>query len=252
MEGGSKNGGGVDRSHGRTLAQRSVFCLGHLAIVLFCFWLVGGGLERVGGLFGRTWGFTQSGRAALLVGCAALYWARHAVTLFYLLARRVDWPEVFGLLGFFALIEIGLLLTGGGLFVETPPLFRPSDWLAMALLLTGSYLNTASETQRKLWKRDPANRGRCYTGGLFKYSMHINYFGDTVMFSGWALLTGVPWALVLPALMAAMFVGYHIPALDAYLATRYPDEFPAYARTTREVHSVRVLISSELKPCRPS
>jgi protein-S-isoprenylcysteine O-methyltransferase Ste14 len=233
MEGGSKNGGGVDRSHGRTLAQRVVFCLGHLAIVLCCAWLLCGGLAYIGTLFGQSWGFTQTGRAALLVGCAALYWLRHAVTLFYLLARRVDWPEVFGLLGFFALIEIGLLLTGG-LFAAAPPLFRPLDGLALALVLTGSYLNTTSETQRKLWKRDPAHKGHCYTGGLFKYSMHINYFGDTVMFTGWALLTATPWALVLPALMAAMFVGFHIPALDAYLATRYPDEFPAYARTTKK------------------
>jgi protein-S-isoprenylcysteine O-methyltransferase Ste14 len=234
MEGGSRNGGGVDRSHGRTLAQRAVFCLGHLAIVLCCAWLVCGGLERIGGRFGQTWGFAQTGRAALLVGCAGLYWLRHAVTLFYLLARRVDWPEVLGLLAFLGLIEVGLLLAGGGLFNDTPPLFRPRDGFALALVLAGSYLNTASETQRELWKRDPANRGRCYTGGLFKYSMHINYFGDTVMFTGWALLTAVPWALVLPALMAAMFVGYHIPALDAYLAERYPNDFPAYARTTRK------------------
>ncbi|MEZ7197514.1 DUF1295 domain-containing protein [Pseudodesulfovibrio karagichevae] len=226
--------GGVDRAHGRSLPQRAVFCLGHLAIVLFCAWLAFGGLERAGRLFGQAWSFAAGSRAALLVGCAALYWLRHAVTLFYLLARRVDWPEVFGLLAFIGLIEVGMLLAGGGLFRETPPLFRPLDWFALALLLVGSWLNTASETQRKLWKRDPANRGHCYTGGLFKYSMHINYFGDTVMFTGWALLTAVPWALVLPALMAAMFVGYHIPALDAYLAERYPDDFPAYARTTRK------------------
>lgn len=230
----SRNAGGVNRSHGRTLAQRTFFSLGHLAIVLLCVWLLCGGLEWTGRLFGQEWAFADRGRSALLVGCAALYWLRHAVTLFYLLARRVDWPEVFGLLAFFASIEIGLLLTGGGLFTETPPLFRPLDGVALALLLIGSYLNTASETQRKLWKRDPANQGHCYTGGLFTYSQHINYFGDTVMFAGWALLTAVPWALVLPTLMAAMFVGYHIPALDAYLATRYPDEFPAYARTTKK------------------
>ena len=234
MSDSSAGKGGVDRSHGHTRVQRVVFCLGHLAIVLFCGWLLSGGLARAGRLFGQEWAFADTGRAALLIGCAALYWLRHAVTLFWLLARRVDWAEVFGLLAFIALIEIGLLLAGGGLFTRIPPLFRPLDWLGLGLLLTGSYLNTASETQRKLWKRNPANNGRCYTGGLFSYSMHINYFGDTVMFTGWALLTAVPWALLLPATMAAMFVGYHIPALDAYLATRYPEDFPAYARTTKK------------------
>ncbi|WP_207262859.1 DUF1295 domain-containing protein [Desulfovibrio sp. Huiquan2017] len=229
----SSNTGGVNRSHGRTPMQRAVFCLGHLCLVLICAWLVCGGLERAGLLLGRDWTFADRDRALLLLGCAALYWARHAVTLFYLLARRVDWPEVFGLLAFMALIEIGQLLAGGLLSDgPTPP--TPLDWIALALVLGGSFLNTASEIQRKLWKRDPANRGRCHTGGLFRYAVHINYFGDTVMFTGWALLTAVPWALALPALMAAMFVGYHIPALDAYLAERYPADFPAYARTTRK------------------
>ena len=233
MDDSSTGKGGVDRSHGRTPAQRTVFCLGHLAVVLACAWLACGGLERLGQALGLDWGIAHRERALLLVGCAALYWLRHAVTLFYLLARRVDWPEVLGLLAFIGLIEIGLLLASA-LFSDAPAPFTPLDAAAVLLVLAGSYLNTASETQRKLWKRDPGNRGRCYTGGLFKYSMHINYFGDTVMFTGWALLTGVPWALALPALMGAMFVGYHIPALDAYLATRYPDEFPAYARTTKK------------------
>ena len=64
--------------------------------------------------------------------------------------------------------------------------------------------------------------------------MHINYFGDTVLFIGWCMLTASLWALALPALMGASFIFYHIPGLDAYLAERYGAEFEEYAAETKK------------------
>lgn len=221
--------GGVDRSHAPSLIQKTAFSLGHMGIVLACAWLA----------FSPDWAppaphLPDRPRAVILFGCALLYWARHAVTLFHLLARRVDWAEVVGLLGFIACIEVGLLLVGGGALRGAP---APPSWVdgaSLALVLAGSFLNTWSEMQRKRFKDDPANKGRCYTGGLFKYAMHVNYFGDTVLFTGWSLFTRQPWALLLPALMAASFVLYHIPGLDAYLARRYGEEFTRYAAKTKK------------------
>ncbi len=106
--------------------------------------------------------------------------------------------------------------------------------LAVLLVLFGSFLNTGSEVQRKWWKRDPANKGHCYTGGLFSWSMHINYFGDTVLFLGWCLLTLNWWTLTLPVLMAFSFIFYHIPGLDSYLEERYGDEFVEYSKKTKK------------------
>ena len=84
-------------------------------------------------------------------------------------------------------------------------------------------------------KQDSANKGECYTGGLFRHSMHINYFGDIVLFTGWSLFTHATWALALPVFMAIMFAFVHIPALDAYLAKRYGDAFENYARKTKKL-----------------
>lgn len=226
---------GVDRTHGRSLGQKTVFWAGHLVLVLTCAWLaLWGGTHSLGEAFGRDWALVDPVRARVLLACAALYWLRHGITLFHLLQRRVDWAEVAGLLPFFGLIEIGLLAVGGGAFRENP---LPMGWLdgvALALVPLGSWLNSGSEIQRRRWKADPANKGHCHTGGLFRYSMHINYFGDTVMFTGWALLSGSLWTLLLPAAMAGMFVFYHIPGLDAYLAERYGSEFTAYAQRTKK------------------
>lgn len=138
-----------------------------------------------------------------------------------------------GLLVFLASFEIGLVLLGGCAFRDYSIDLGWWDLIALVLYLLGSYLNTFSEIQRKQWKANPANRGRCYTKGLFCYSMHINYFGDTVLFTGWCLLTHNIWVITLSLFMALSFVFYHIPTLDSYLPEWYGTEFKTYAEKTK-------------------
>lgn len=228
--------GGVDRTHASSRPQKTVFWGLHLVIVLLCAWLVlGGGLQSVASWIGQTVDWADPVRAYILLLCTIIYFLRHGITLFYLLARRVEWGEVFGLTVFFALFEIGLLLVGGGVFRDSPIALSWLDIFALVLYLTGSFLNSASEIQRKLWKEDPSNKGHCYMGGLFRYSMHVNYFGDVVLFTGWSLITATFWTLGLPLLMLVMFMFLHIPPLDEYLAGRYGDEFKAYRSKTKRL-----------------
>lgn len=226
--------GGVDRTHGRSLAQRSAFLALHLASVAVCAWLVlGDGVATAGGWLGFDWAIATRDRGLLLVGVTALYCGRHAVTLFVLLQRRVSWSEALGLGLFLIPLEVGYCLLGCGVAGA-----HPLGWLdtvAVGLVLVGSYLNTASELQRKRWKAQPENKGRCYTGGLFRHSMHINYFGDVLSFTGWTALTATWWTFPVPLLMTALFVFVHIPGLDAYLARRYGDEFADYAARTKKL-----------------
>jgi len=228
--------GGVVRTHHASIIQKTVFCLLHLFIILFSGWLLYfDGLTTVGSMFSQSWVFNDPFRAAVLFACAILYWLRHVITLFYLLIRKVEWAEVFGLLIFMAFFEVGLLLVGGGVFRDYTIALNWLDSVAIALLFLGSYLNSFSEIQRKWWKRIPSSKGRCYTEGLFRHSMHINYFGDVVLFSGWCLRTCNYWTLGLPLFMAGSFIFMHIPGLDTYLAGRYGDEFNAYAAKTKKL-----------------
>lgn len=230
----SKNAG-VDRSHDKSTIEKTAFILGHLIIVLFCVWIVFlEGFSKLGILFDQNWYLSDTKRAYILVACAFLYWFRHMITLFYLLVRKIEWSEVIGLLVFIALFEIGLVIVGGGAFRDYS--IEPGwlDVLALVFLLFGSYLNSFSEIQRKWWKKNPSNKGHCYTDGLFKFSMHINYFGDTVLFTGWCLFTYNYWTLGLPLLMAVLFIFMHIPGLDSYLSGRYGEEFKAYAEKTKK------------------
>lgn len=225
---------GVNRAYDDSRIQKWIFNLAHLFIVLSCAWLLfWDGWTTIGTLFGKQWMLVDPTRAIILFFCALLYWLRHSITLFYLLVRKVDWSEVICLLIFFALFEIGFVLIGGGAFRVGVINLGWLDIVALFLLITGSYLNSFSEIQRKWWKRDPANKGHCYTKGLFCYSMHINYFGDTVMFTGWSLFTYNIWSLGLPLFMASMFIFYHIPGLDLHLAKRYGAEFQTYSKRTK-------------------
>lgn len=210
---------GVGRSHARSTIEKRAFMALHGLSLLTCAYIAIG-ID-----------LTNPTRAKVLVLVAALYFVRHAVTLLYLLVRKVTWGEVLGLALFFAAFEIGFVWLGG----QAEAGFGGLDMLGLLLLAFGSFLNTGSEVRRKWWKADPANKGHCYTEGLFRYSMHINFFGDMVLFSGWALLTGSLCALGLPLLMTLMFIFLHIPELDDYLAKRYGDEFTAYAAKTKKL-----------------
>ena len=215
--------GGVDRAHDRSVATKLIFAALHGGIVGLCLWLA----------FALEW--TDPVRAKLLAGCAVLYFLRHLITLFVLLKRKVEMSEALGLSAFMALFEIGFLLLGAGIVRDTAVPFGGMDMLSLGLIAFGSYLNTGSELQRMIWKKRPESKGRCYTGGLFKHSMHINYFGDMVLFTGWALLTTSWLAFAVPLFMTVSFVFFHIPGLDAYLSQRYGSEFDAYAAKTAKL-----------------
>lgn len=225
----------MDRSYANSVQQKLVFSALHLSSVVFCLWLVAyGGLSTLGEIIGQRWLLADHQRAWVLLACAVLYWVRHNLTLFYLLKRRVGWSEVLGLSAFIAAFEIGLLLVGGGAFDQQHVALGWPDVLALLVLLGGSLINSLSEVQRHRWKAHRSNRGHCYTGGLFRYSTHINYFGDTVLFTGWCLLSAHYAALLLPVFMAGTFVAVHIPGLDRHLAQRYGDEFAAYSKITKK------------------
>jgi len=167
--------------------------------------------------------------AMLLAGCLWVYVLRTCFTATVLLRRPVPWSEAIGVSVWVALIYATYALAGGG---ETASAYT---WAGLALYGIGSALNTGSEWMRHRWKRRSENRGRLYTGGLFRYSIHINYFGDLVLFTGLCLIAGAWWTGWVPLAMAGMFIGIHIPRMDRYLEAKYGEAFAAYAARTKKL-----------------
>jgi protein-S-isoprenylcysteine O-methyltransferase Ste14 len=173
----------------------------------------------------------SAGRQVVLLACVVIYIARAATTLFVFVKRKIPWWEAAwggGLIGFvlFFFLRDGL---------RTPLPLGFVDVVGALLYLTGSYVGTASEYSRHLWKARPENQGHLYTEGLFRYCRHINYFGDLLLFSGAAVLTRQLWAGIVPLAMGLNLALVVIPAHDAYLAMRYGGEFEDYARRTRKL-----------------
>lgn len=170
-------------------------------------------------------------RQVALLACIVIYVARAAHTLSVFVKRKIHWWEaawgggaIGGVLFFFLL---------GGLRAPEP--LGVVDLAGLLLYIGGSYIGTSSEHSRHIWKARPENRGHLYTEGLFRYSRHINYFGDLLLFGGCAMLTRQPWTGIVPLAMGLNFGLVIIPAHDAYLAARYGIEFDRYARRTRKL-----------------
>ena len=169
-------------------------------------------------------------RQVILIFCMLFYGLRLFVTVFVFLKRKMAWSEILLVSGLMCFVLFTFAKVGGNNHQPVGTL----EYFSIVLYLVGSWLNTSSEYKRYIWKKQDENKGRLYTKGLFKYSMHINYFGDVVLFTGFALITSSFSLLFIPLLMALNFIFVIIPRLDDYLAKKYSEEFKEYAGKTKK------------------
>lgn len=170
-------------------------------------------------------------RQIILMFFCWFYALRLFVTVFVFLKRKMVWGEMLLVTGLMSFALFALANAGGN---SNQPIGL-LDYFSIFLYLLGSWLNTWSEYTRHVWKKNKSNKGRPYTLGLFKYSVHINYFGDVVLFTGFALMTWRFSLLIIPLVMALNFIFFIIPRLDKYLAEKYGDEFQEYAAKTKKL-----------------
>lgn len=220
----------IYRDKSPSLRTKAALVCVHLLIVAVSVWLLlGGGISMLDELFGRPHQLASTLRRSILAAAAVLYFLRLLVTTFVFLKRRMSWFEVGMIAPWVAIIDVLFAYFGG----RNDRPFGLMGITGAVLVLAGSAFNTVSELQRHLWKRRPENAGHLYTGGLFRYSRHINYFGDEVLFTGWALMTGRLGLLLIPIILAFGFIFTNIPVLDRYLEEKYGNEYHTYARTVK-------------------
>jgi steroid 5-alpha reductase family enzyme len=170
-------------------------------------------------------------RRIAVFSCLVIYFLRLMVTTFVFLKRRMKWVETITVSSLMTIALYCFARVGGS---ASQP-FGSIEVIGLLLYIIGSYLNTRSEQTRYLFKQNIENKGRLYTEGLFKYSMHINYFGDIVLFTGLSIVCGSVTLLVIPLFMTLNFIFFIIPQLDKYLDGKYGDDFKQYARRTRKL-----------------
>ena len=93
----------------------------------------------------------------------------------------------------------------------TPPDLGPLAWLGAAFVLLGVACEGIADLQLARFKADPRNAGKVLDTGLWRYSRHPNYFGETCVWWGyWLVACEVPWGWLTaysPALMTWSIMG---------------------------------------------
>ena len=117
----------------------------------------------------------------------------------------------------------------------TGPALNWLDALAGMLWLLGFGIETVADWQLARFKSDPTNQGALLTEGLWRYSRHPNYFGETVQwwaFYGFAIMAGAWYTLFSPLLMTFLILRVSgIPILERDLSDAKPG-YEEYVRRT--------------------
>lgn len=105
--------------------------------------------------------------------------------------------------------------------------------IGSGLYITGIVTELVAEIQRKQFKKNPRNKGKAYTGGLWHFARHINYGGYTLWRAGYAMAGG---GYVLGALVGAFFAwdfsARAIPILNEYCEKRYGAAWEQFKKDT--------------------
>jgi len=169
-------------------------------------------------------------RQMVMFICCLIYFIRFTIALFVFIQRKISWFEG----GFVTVMFFIMFYYFGVSAGSRPGPIGIIDILGIALFLFGSCINTSADYQRFSWKRKTENKGRLYTSGLFKYAMHINYFGDAVAYLGLALITYNIVCLCISLGMFVYFITFEIPRLDEHLNKKYSDKFREYSKVTKK------------------
>jgi steroid 5-alpha reductase family enzyme len=67
-------------------------------------------------------------------------------------------------------------------------------WLGLAVWLVGMFFETVGDYQLAQFKKDPDNKGKLMDRGLWRYTRHPNYFGDSAVWWGIWIVAASSWA----------------------------------------------------------
>jgi protein-S-isoprenylcysteine O-methyltransferase Ste14 len=215
----------------RSIPQKVIIHVLEAIFLLFSYWILflrgGNYIQDFTGIHNAA---NAIDRRLIIFLFNIIIFIRLAFMMFYLLKRKIPWEESISVPFAFALYYIGFTL-----FVL--PVNQPINWIdyvAIWIFVEGCFINTASELLRDIWKRKPENKGRIYTHGFFKYSMHINYFGDLLWVIAYALITRNCYSIAIPVFLFSFFIFFNIPKLDKYLKEKYGKDFDDYASRTKK------------------
>jgi len=214
----------------KSIPQKIVIHIIEILLLWLSYWI----LVQNGGIWVENHlGITNSNgnidRRIIIFIFNIIIFIRLAYMMIFMLKRKIPWEESISVPMAFALYFIGFPLFA-------LPISQPIDGLdffAIAIFVIGCVLNSGGEILRNQWKKNPENIGKIYTEGFFKYSRHINYFGDLLWVIAYAMITKNVWSISIPIFLFSFFAFYNAPKLDKYLKEKYGNDYDDYAKKTK-------------------
>ncbi|KAF9526672.1 hypothetical protein CPB83DRAFT_884784 [Crepidotus variabilis] len=110
---------------------------------------------------------------------------------------------------------------------------QPQLIAGAAIYIPAMLVDAYSEVQRKVFKANPRNKGKCYTGGLWSLARHINYTGFILWRGSYTMASGgwIP-GILMTGWFFQDFGRRAIPILDQYCTTRYGSQWDAFKQQT--------------------
>jgi len=146
----------------------------------------------------------------------------------------------------FALKSLGLIFwfQAGLAWIISAPLWPaltvPVDWgafdvLAVTVWTVGMIFECIGDWQLSQFKADPENHGKVMDRGLWRYTRHPNYFGECLIWWGFALFAlpaGAWWTVVGPLLLTYLLLKFSgVTLMEQTIVERRPGYREYIART---------------------
>lgn len=116
-----------------------------------------------------------------------------------------------------------------------PPAFTLLDVLGIGLWVAGFLFEAVGDWQLAGFKADPANAGKVMDKGLWRYTRHPNYFGESLLWWGFfafALAVGGWWTIFSPVLMTVLLIRVSGAAMLERNLKRAKPDYVDYMRRT--------------------
>lgn len=104
------------------------------------------------------------------------------------------------------IISAPLLLAHAGI---KPQYLTALDWLGVILWVIGFYFEAVGDLQLKRFLARPENKGKIMNQGVWRFTRHPNYFGDSAQWWGFYLIAasaGGWWTVFSPIMMTFLLV----------------------------------------------
>jgi steroid 5-alpha reductase family enzyme len=111
----------------------------------------------------------------------------------------------------------------------TPDALLPVLGAGVALWFVGVVFEAVGDHQLKVFKADPANKGKIMDRGLWSWTRHPNYFGDACVWWGLWLITLFGWPALATVLSPVLMTYFLVFATGARVAEKHMAGRPGFA-----------------------